>query len=302
MSEEPQTVCDIHGIVAVIYQDYILPILYLTFALLMIYLIFMFIKTKIDHSLKLNLTIFYVTIIYFIVQLVTFILAGMGNKFECHNPKLKYLFINIIGNFCYIVQTYILIGLLFYKLYKTYSNVPSLAIKKSTIRLFIICYIMVIVIAILYRYAPHGLPSFIRILTLLCCGLLILVMVIWVFTLYLYKMCKIFKETQDDDLIHLILKTSLLAIISISFTMATWTAVGVLIFANSIHYTFIFNLIFINDIYTNALCIFLAYKRFENHYNILCGVCDRKCIRKCVQNKGLQNVELENIQSNTMIV
>ena len=65
----------------------------------------------------------------------------------------------------------------------------------------------------------------------------------------------------------------------------------------SAHYNYCVDLLIISDIYTNALCIFLSYKRFGNIYYFICGGCDRHCARKCVEYRDWAKVDQHNIHS-----
>ena len=91
--------------------------------------------------------------------------------------------------------------------------------------------------------------------------------------------------TKDEQLLNLVAKNSLLAIVSISVTLLSFILVALIETFNSPHYNVIVDIFIIADIYTNALCVFLSYKTFDGYYYKICGYCNSKCIMKCLSNK-----------------
>ena len=53
----------------------------------MIPLMFMFIRSRIKGELNIPDHIFYTTLIYFIIEFVTFILYGLFVRYECYNGR-----------------------------------------------------------------------------------------------------------------------------------------------------------------------------------------------------------------------
>lgn len=110
----------------------------------------------------------------------------------------------------------------------------------------------------------------------------------------------VFRKSQDRDLITIIRKCSRLAFVSISISIITYAWVSLWpLFLSSLWYHIL------GDIYTNASCIFLNYKRFDRFYYCLCGCFDRTCVSRCVDYNHKQDkptIELENISSNSTVI
>ena len=90
----------------IIYFDFIIPILYLTGALLMIPLIYIFIRAKIKGQFKIKPELFYITLFYFIVQLTTFILYASFARMVCRNITTSTILLSI-GQIMYTTQTFL---------------------------------------------------------------------------------------------------------------------------------------------------------------------------------------------------
>ena len=108
----------------------------------------------------------------------------------------------------------------------------------------------------------------------------------------MYRVYKM-DDGKDQDLIKVICKTSLLSIVSILNTFLLFAVFSTGL-EKVLHWNIISFLIVISDIYTNALCILLNYQQFDAYYIRLCGVCDRKCVRRCVDNI---QVDIESVQT-----
>lgn len=179
-------------------------------------------------------------------------------------------------------------GLLFYRLYRTYRNVPTLGLSKGTIITFTVFYIVTCVMFLtgstLYTLSPAKGGTLIYSIS----SIITICLAISLFGVYIFKLYSIYKTTKDDDLVNLISKNSLLALVSISITLLNFVLFAFVDLAKSAHYGFVVDIFIVTDIYTNALCIFLSYKSFENYYYKICGICDSRCIKKCVQNEDMK--------------
>ena len=81
--------CAVLGPDGKIVLDYIAPIIYLTGAAFIIPLIVMFIRSRITRNLNIPNPIFYTTLIYFIIQFITFICYTMWVRYECYNGQIS---------------------------------------------------------------------------------------------------------------------------------------------------------------------------------------------------------------------
>ena len=274
--------CALHGDEAVIYYDWVYPIMYSLGAFLMIPLIFMYLKSYMNKSLKIRKLPFSITLFYFGVQFTAYVLIAIWARYQCHSLRISTP-IHIAGLTFYTSQTLLLMGLLFYRLYRTYRPVPSLRLSKCTIIVFSTYYIVTCGIYYIgnWYYVSNPTEDGTRYYSISSTFTICLAVIL--FGVYIFKMYSIYAKTKDQDLINLIAKNSLLAIISILVTlinMASWVPIQQI---DSPHYNVFVDFLIVSDIYTNALCIFLSYKVFDGYYYKVCGFCDKKCIKKCVQ-------------------
>ena len=106
--------------------------------------------------------------------------------------------------------------------------------------------------------------------------------------LFVYKLFKVYQKfvpvsaTNDDGLLSIITKNTLLAVISVTSTILNSIIV---VFAwnnlQNIPLWYIKDVCLVLEMYTNFCCILLTYKYFNNHYDKFCGCMDRKCKYCC---------------------
>ena len=169
----------------------------------------------------------------------------------------------------YTTQMMMLLGIWFHRLYKTYSGVPALSLQKRTIISFTIFYIvtwlMFQTMSILYSIflIPGGIVESIFVLS----SILVVILIITLVSLYIYKMYRVYQIDIDDgeSLLHVIRKTTLLTIISVSATIVLFAIIriGLQFYVDTF---WIATAVFVYDIYTNALCVFLSYQQFDTYY------------------------------------
>ena len=100
----------------------------------------------------------------------------------------------------------------------------------------------------------------------------------------LYKMNKIESNLSssgrtsiDKQILPIITKTSILFLISISFTTLSLISLIIHQQINNI-YTFIFkDFLILMDMFTNVICVMMTFRLFNNPYKLLCGIIDNKC-------------------------
>ena len=86
-------------------------------------------------------------------------------------------------------------------------------------------------------------------------------------------------QQNEDGLKHTITKTSLLTLISTCNTIFAYIVIAVWTYIDSIHFSFMRDILIILDMYTNFVCVLLSYKYFDGYYDKLCGKCDNGCDR-----------------------
>eukprot|EP01084_Bolivina_argentea_P010051 18743_1 len=140
---------------------------------------------------------------------------------------------------------------------------------------------------------------------------------VWISYFFLYKLHAVFKHTKsnnsgkDNQLLTIIIKNTLLAVISISLTvmasiMYAIAAVRITEFTrfytnvkDHIVFWWCFLFIFLFDVCTNFICAMLSYKYFDDYYFICCNWGDKMCHLIC---DGFINVEaVSNLNANSII-
>ena len=111
--------------------------------------------------------------------------------------------------------------------------------------------------------------------------------------IFLYKLLIIYKTAQsnkdDQTLLSLMIKNTILVVISISFSVINLIVVALIPHDNEkLLLAFIRHFMFLFDILTNFMCVTLAFQSFSHHYDIFCGLLDRKCSQCCPQ-KAIRN-------------
>ena len=288
-TEEFASRCEVEPIL-IVYYDYVNTILFGTSSLGLTSFIYIFIHSYLKSKLKTIKLLFYSGTTFFIMIFIALLSYSFWSINRCHNWRISTIF-HLIATQLYILQTMMLAAILFYRLYKVFKT-TKFALNILTIRLFSTCYIIASLIGIGagITYSTHRtIGRFIGSIA----GIFGIIIIGYIFILYVYKLFLVYKSEKDEDLINVITKTSLLAFISIFNTFLVFTIIPLISVINSVHFSFIWNVLVVMDLYTNFFCIYLQYKYFNPYYLKICGVCDRKCVAlwsKCIAtNPNLQN-------------
>ena len=184
------------------------------------------------------------------------------------------------------IQYLLLILLLFYRLYIIF-HLTTYKLSRCTILSFILCYILLIILAIstviiriTYLYQTYwllivGLP-----LVLITLALFIQIVV-----LFSYKLMIAAQESNtkksNDALIETITRNFILTICSI-ISMVIYAIMTTLRSNNdSIALGLASGIFFGLDLITNFLSVMLGFAMFDASYFCLCGPCDKKCVACC---------------------
>eukprot|EP01084_Bolivina_argentea_P096929 174236_1 len=208
----------------------------------------------------------------------------------------------IIFVILYVLHYYLLLLILFLRLYYSFSG-TGYDLSKFAVRTYTIMYIIqpisLLVSTLLYgsdKYKNIGLA-----LTVLS-GLLLIALMISVTLLYVLKLIQIYKLSKGDEyFMKLITKTTILTVITITFTFLMLIP---FILVNKFNgYTYwIFELWLIVDIYINCIAIIITYKFTQKYYLKICGCCQIKCRTLCmkiVHNDEINVVKNINITNTT---
>ena len=99
---------------------------------------------------------------------------------------------------------------------------------------------------------------------------------------------------KSHGLLVIIIRTSILFFVSMAVSFLFYFLYAMRIAITSPHYKFFTNLLFVVDIWTNFICIYLTHKNYHKYYKILCGGCDKKCHQLLTKNnprKDVSNLE-----------
>ena len=236
--------------------------------------------------------IFY-TIITFL-NCVQYLINGIYWAATCNKYSPALLFSGII---LYVLQTYFLWLILFLRLYIVFRN-SAYKLSKCTI-IFFISMFTILPIATFSLFNPsvqsNGWRVYIIAISVFVLSILLSLSISIIF---LYKLFIIYKAVQfksDDTFLSLITKNTILVVISISFSVINLVVTALV---PDIGYTFslafIRHFMFLFDIFTNFICVTLAFQCFDNYYDIFCGLLDKKCQWLCMKMMLRQDIEMKN--------
>eukprot|EP00483_Globobulimina_turgida_P012102 UN12124 len=107
---------------------------------------------------------------------------------------------------------------------------------------------------------------------------------IFITTMFVYKLFNVYRAPnfRDDDLLSIITKNTILALISILSTILN----GIILFiawnhSSNLPLWYFKDFCFVLEIYTNFICILLTYRHFKKQYVTFCGFMDRRCKSCC---------------------
>eukprot|EP01084_Bolivina_argentea_P285104 488844_1 len=202
----------------------------------------------------------------------------------------------LIKSLLYAIQFYFLLLTLFIRLYSVFHG-TVFKLQKHTIRFYVTMYIlmpfMMLTAAVIWKYVIIG--AIILALT----AILTISLVISILILFIYKLIQVYSKHNDDTLIGVITKNTILTFASILFTLISMFAI--IIFGD----TFWSDIAMIVDLYTNFLSIMLTYDCFNNYYVTICHCMDNKCkiwCQKLVKNQNeekklQQQIEMDSTEA-----
>ena len=279
-----------------------MPILCVLAVLIMIATVYKYMNAYLTGKFRASKLVFVVGIIFGIISLSLLITVIITYIFYCNNLTLFHISINI-GTQLYAMQHMMILGIFYFRLYSIFKG-SVMCLTKCTHCIFGICYIFGIGLAILAAFTySNDLVNSSTILGI--AGIFILIATILLLSLYAYKLlrCYYLCLNNGDEYIAIITKVSLLVFASISMSLFTLIATPLSFIFNSVHWEFTRDCIFVIDISTNFVSIFLSYKYFNDYYQRLCGCCDSKCQQlctKCFINKNMKTmVEINELSAKT---
>ena len=231
-------------------------------------------------------------IIFIVMTFVFLLMYPLGLWNPCTEIWDKYIGAQYaqVYIFIYYGQNGAMITLTFYKLYFVLQNTALKTTKSTNICIFFcntIFWILPISLIIYLIIFNQGTGYIIHICAM---GLLFIILFLWANILLIYKLNKVQRFSQDEQIKQLIRKITTLYSTSVFITV-TYNLVLTMIMTLSddsdwveqhIDTLLVIAIIaFLLDIFTNFLCVMLTYNVFNDWYINLCGKIEIGCI-KCL--------------------
>lgn len=282
--------CD--HVIGIIYFDYLAPTIAGLLAISMIPPIFIYFRAYQKKKIMALKSFFYLGALLFIIIFIEFISMIPYTINLCHDIKDALIF-SIICSQAYVYQNLILIGWFFYRLEYIF-RATSLALSKSIIISFVVIYTLFclfsIISGILWKL---GVSSSLFVTAVFFMVLFTILLVV----VFIYKLFKIFKTNEDEDLLKVMRKASFLVFISTSLIIFTASLGSVVHIVNSIHLYVIHSLVGIMDLYSSFLCVLFSLKYFNGYYTKVCGLCESKCYAICCK-KYVVSEQIKSMSKN----
>ena len=212
-----------------VYWTHVEPVLLSLLIIPMIILLSIHARAYIKSQMKISKMLFYTGSTFLFICTLHLILWLPEVITFCNNPYISHVPLNI--NFqLYGVQTWLLLGIFYYRLYIIFRKSRSLRLSKRVIYLFWSCYICIPFVGITGIVVWVNAPStiFITIFSLIL-GTLIIFLAIYLVILFINKLYKTYQQMRDgqdsdttQDFVDFMIKSAVLAFISIFNTLLTF--------------------------------------------------------------------------------
>ena len=226
--------------------------------------------------------LFWSGLIFFITIFVAIILVIFYSIYFCRNFERFTISLHILS-LLYIVQTMLLLGIVFARLYIVFVG-SIFALSTIIIRLYLILYIICMSLSLIAAITFSNWAD--RTTTLIISGLaylLFIILMIMVVSLFISKMVQVYRNVDNDNanpkLITIITKTCILALGSLFITLLNASATVIGRSSTSVHILLFSNLFTVFDLVSNFWCIILTYGVFHDWYLKVCRCCDAKCTK-----------------------
>eukprot|EP01083_Nonionella_stella_P091317 255297_1 len=204
------------------------------------------------------------------------------------------------------LQHFVLITVLFIRIYYVFRRKLGLALSTRTIRVFIIALVFSFSIFVLLLTTTIHIPgtdAWVNCAITLC--VFNLIFMVTITSLFLNKLSIVLRFTlennkctdrtkSDNELIDLITKTTLLSLIAMltTFISCILLLFRFSMFGNHPIVSVISDWVVSIDIYCNFACYSLSFKYFHRYYVYMCHCCDVKCRQLwfCMVFKGTDDV------------
>eukprot|EP01084_Bolivina_argentea_P142421 250208_1 len=259
-------------------------------ALTVVVVIWIFYKyIKSGETSKLPKTMYITGLFFYFTAVLSFVfLSSMAYNFCEPRMSKSWLIKWSLFAISYAINWNALIIFLFYRLYYVFAG-STFSLSKICVAAFIIVYIIFVVSLIVGFTFMKLFWVFIGITFISAVYLSFYTSALFIFKLYQLNHANKVSDTAhiaaSQDLISVITKFTILAILSISSTLLLAVYQIVL---NATHVSLeneiariIFNSLVLLDLCTNFICISLSFKFADDYYLLMCGKCDGCCRLLC---------------------
>eukprot|EP01084_Bolivina_argentea_P011068 20686_1 len=249
---------------------------------IILYVIFKFRQRNptISNAAKHTKLLYYFGFAFFLISFITLLLYLIATLLYCSDMQLIWIILYALYTLSYAVQLYSLLLLLFFRIHWIFKS-TMFAFSKYILQGFKILFIVtpLLFVASICVYNLNRMHGTIMVGISF---LVAIVLVVSITILFVRKLIHVYQNRDNEELLTVITKTTILTFCSIFITALTNTSV---IIANviiiSIHSLMISHIIAMFDMFSNFMFIALTYKCFQKEYNILFGFIDIKCRNLC---------------------
>lgn len=266
-----------------VYRQFVYPCIFTFSAISMIPSACIFISAYIRDKQNTHQTLFYFGLFFFTIAMIYFLFKAIYYGLYCKYGN-EYEIMDIIPYYLYPLQGLILVLFLFLKLIRIFEStdfVLSKCIKWLYSGLVIMAMSSALIgqsfIRFTVEYVFYGLMMYIF------ASVMYIFIIIWLNCIFLYKLYIVYKtskntvSTNNEGLMQLITKTSVLCFVSTACIVLYLASFYLTQKFDSPHVYFMSRIILIVDIYTNYASILLSHTYFDEMYFKICGCCHRGC-------------------------
>eukprot|EP01084_Bolivina_argentea_P252958 424781_1 len=239
-----------------------------------LFVLFKYLKnTKVESATKI---VHRCGVVFLIASILALLCNGTRQLFLCFGIY-GYLFMYIGYLISTGIQLYLLL-LIYYLRLQFIFAATALALSKVTnviyISLFVFLPIYVAFVIIIIIVANNMRAMFMA--TYFFLFIMIMSSLVILFIFKLIQVYKLSPETNNDQLVTAITKTTILTSISLGSTFMS--VIGNVIFPFvGVAIQWVCHYISLMDLLTNFVCIMMSYNAFRMYYVLLCPFCDSKC-------------------------
>mmetsp|Transcript_27036 Transcript_27036/g.44388 ORF Transcript_27036/g.44388 Transcript_27036/m.44388 type:complete len:344 (+) Transcript_27036:53-1084(+) len=292
--------------VGVAYYDYILPITSAIAAISMLPPIFVYFRGYIKKKIKSSKCLFYAGLVMFIAIVLQFTGLIFMQPAYCRNMTL-YLALEGPLTLIWAVQTQILLQILFFRLKLVFDD-TSFALSKCLVRSWFTVFAIIVgsyLLALTFFVSQNIVLVALGGLLLVVSAVFAAFAAVWLMALFIQRLMRVHRlldgdqiGVNNDRMVNAVTKNAVLCFASTTTNiLLNFVLIPTSTFTQSIHFDFLFRLVYHVDVYTNFLAVLLTFGHFDNLYQRLCGCCHSMCFSWCADRFGKEKAVIATIAS-----